>query len=91
MAENVEKTPEQQAAERKARKEEQKRAKAAKKAQKAAAAAKKAGGGGNEEGMDIKKAEDFGEWYAQVVKRSELIDYYNVRCVRARHRCIARG
>ena len=83
MSEN-EKTPEQlaaMAAERKARKEAKAAAKAAKAASKKAGAGKKKQGGGNEEGLDVTKTGDFGEWYSQVVTRGELIDYYNVRCV----------
>eukprot|EP01095_Lingulamoeba_sp_RSL-Kostka_P008035 TRINITY_DN2635_c0_g1_i2.p1 TRINITY_DN2635_c0_g1~~TRINITY_DN2635_c0_g1_i2.p1 ORF type:complete len:619 (+),score=249.66 TRINITY_DN2635_c0_g1_i2:94-1950(+) len=30
------------------------------------------------EGIDIKREDNFGEWYSQVVVRSEMIDYYNI-------------
>eukprot|EP00899_Mesostigma_viride_P014660 jgi/Mesvir1/23195/Mv22659-RA.1 len=68
--------------------------KAEKEAKKAAVAAKKAskpsqveggGGGGSKEvkretllGLSVKKDEDFGTWYSQVVTTGELIDYYDV-------------
>lgn len=64
-----------------------KAAKAAKKAQKAAKlAAKGSGGGGggggakkaNRDGMEHKKEEDFGQWYSQLVLKTEMIEHYDI-------------
>eukprot|EP01028_Stygiella_incarcerata_P004462 TRINITY_DN197_c0_g1_i1.p1 TRINITY_DN197_c0_g1~~TRINITY_DN197_c0_g1_i1.p1 ORF type:complete len:510 (-),score=155.35 TRINITY_DN197_c0_g1_i1:1489-3018(-) len=42
---------------------------------------KKGGKGGREKGtlgIETKKEEDFGEWYSQLITRTELVDYYDV-------------
>ena len=38
----------------------------------------KQGGKKNEEGISVKKDENFAEWYQQVVTKAELIEYYDV-------------
>lgn len=65
------------AANRKAAKDAKKAAKAAKAALKASAApqSKK---GSNRDGMDISKAEDFGQWYSQLVVKAEMIEFYDI-------------
>ena len=32
----------------------------------------------NEDGMTIRKAEDFGRWYSELVVKSEMIDYSDI-------------
>ncbi|PXF46904.1 Proline--tRNA ligase, cytoplasmic [Gracilariopsis chorda] len=65
-------------------KEQRKAAKQAKKAAKAAKAAQKldrrpAGvKGANRDGMEIKKSDDFGEWFSQLVTKTEMIEFYDV-------------
>eukprot|EP00172_Hildenbrandia_rubra_P001370 Plantae.Rhodophyta-Hildenbrandia_rubra.ctg1912.p1 GENE.Plantae.Rhodophyta-Hildenbrandia_rubra.ctg1912~~Plantae.Rhodophyta-Hildenbrandia_rubra.ctg1912.p1 ORF type:complete len:592 (-),score=147.20 Plantae.Rhodophyta-Hildenbrandia_rubra.ctg1912:128-1903(-) len=72
------------AEERKARKEQQKKEKAAAKAAKAEKKAntqQKSGGKGkkmNRDGMEVKKEDDFGAWYSQLVTKAEMIDFYDI-------------
>jgi prolyl-tRNA synthetase len=82
------------AAKRKAAKEAKASAKAAKVADKAAKAGgghgqgqgKKAGGGGgkakvatgNRDGMEVKKTDDFGQWFNQLVTKAEMIEFYDI-------------
>lgn len=67
-----------------AKAEQRKAAKAAKKAQKAAKLSAKAkpGGGGakktNRDGMEVRKDEDFGAWYSQLVLKTEMIEFYDI-------------
>lgn len=58
----------------KERKKAEKAAKLAEKAAKQAATAKK----GNQDGMQITKEADFGEWYRELVIKSELIEGYDI-------------
>ncbi|KAL9656291.1 hypothetical protein ABK040_007904 [Willaertia magna] len=30
------------------------------------------------EGLDVKKSENFGEWYSQLITKAELLDYYDI-------------
>lgn len=69
------------AAARKAAKEAKAAAKAAKAAEKAAKAA--AGGGQgqkkeNRDGMQVRKEEDFGLWFQQLVTKAEMIEFYDI-------------
>ena len=32
----------------------------------------------NEEGISIKKSENFSEWYTQIIKKADLVDYSKV-------------
>ncbi len=69
----------EKAAARKAAKEAKKAAKAAKaaaKANKAASAGKKKMG--NRDGMEVRKADDFGAWYSSVVVKTEMIEFYDI-------------
>jgi prolyl-tRNA synthetase len=38
----------------------------------------------NEDGMTIRKAEDFGRWYSELVVKSEMIDYSDISGVQLR-------
>lgn len=77
------------AAERKAAKEAKKQAKAAKLAAKKSKGGGGGGGGGpkmkagagkkkNRDGMEVKKDENFGDWYSSLVLKAEMIELYDI-------------
>jgi len=73
----------QKAQERKERKAAEKAAKAAKKAAKAQQGGGGSGGKGGKKketglGLSVKKQEDFGDWYSEVVTKAEMISYYEI-------------
>jgi prolyl-tRNA synthetase len=78
----VDENPEK--AEKAAARKAAKAAKAAEKEAKAAekAAKKAAGGKGaqktNRDGMEVRKAEDFGAWFTQLVTKAEMIEFYDI-------------
>jgi prolyl-tRNA synthetase len=59
-----------------------KEAKAAEKAARVAEKAARAGGRGaqktNRDGMEVKKGEDFGAWFTQLVTKAEMIEFYDI-------------
>lgn len=69
------------AAKRKAAKEAkaaEKAAKAAVKASKLATAASESKTKTNRDGMEIRKSDDFGGWYSQLVAKAEMIEFYDI-------------
>jgi len=73
---------EKKEAEKKKRREEQKlrdkEKKKLKKQQKKEQAENESKKKVNQEGITVKKEEDFGEWYTQCITKSEMIEYYDV-------------
>lgn len=80
MTEEERAEKERKAAERKAAKEAKKAAKASKAAKKKKneGSANHASSTTNRDGMEVKKSEDFGAWYNQIVTKAELMEFYDI-------------